>query len=140
MTEDIRWQQRFSNYQRALASLRLAVQLSAERPLSDLEQQGLIQAFEFTHELAWNCLKDYLSYQGVQPLMGSRDATRQAFAVGLISQGDQWMDMIANRNRTSHTYNKATADAIVSAVLERYFPLFEQLEKRLEQLRDADTL
>ena len=140
MTEDIRWQQRFSNYQRALVSLRAAVQLSTERPLSDLEQQGLIQAFEFTHELAWNCLKDYLRYQGVQPLMGSRDATRQAFAVGLITDGEQWMDMIANRNRTSHTYNKATADAIVCAVLERYFPLFEQLEKRLEGLRDEDAL
>ena len=139
VTEDIRWQQRFSNYQRALASLASAVELSTTRALSDLEQQGLIQAFEFTHELAWNCLKDYLHYQGVQPLMGSRDATRQAFSVGLITEGEQWMDMIANRNRTSHTYNKATADAIVSAVLNRYYPLFVQLEQRLGQLRDADA-
>lgn len=137
MTEDIRWQQRFANYQRALQSLTAAVKLSRERPLSDLEKQGLIQAFEFTHELAWNCLKDYLRYQGEQNLMGSRDATRQAFSVGLITDGAQWMDMIANRNRTSQTYNKATAEAIVTAVLEHYYPLFCQLEQRLSQLRDA---
>lgn len=138
MSDDIRWQQRLSNYKRALHSLTEAVELSAERPLSDLEKQGLIQAFEFTHELAWNCLKDYLQYQGVQLLMGSRDATRQAYSVGLITEGEQWMDMIANRNRTSHTYNKATAEAIVSAVIERYHPLFVALADRLEQLRDAN--
>ncbi len=137
MTEEIRWQQRFANYQRALQSLTAAVELSCERSLSDLEKQGLIQAFEFTHELAWNCLKDYLRYQGEQNLMGSRDATRQAFNVGLITDGAQWMDMIANRNRTSHTYNKETAEAIVTAVLERYHPLFCQLEQRLSQLRNA---
>lgn len=137
MTEDPPWQQRFSNYQRALKSLSLAVELAMARPYSDLEKQGLIHAFEYTHELTWKCLKDYLQYQGVQPLLGSRDATRQAFAIGLISEGEQWMDMIANRNRTSHTYNQVTADAIVSAVLERYHPLFKALESRLQQLKDA---
>lgn len=137
MTEDVRWQQRFSNYQRALRSLSSAVELGRKRPYSALEKQGVIQVFEYTHELAWNCLKDYLQYQGVQPLLGSRDATRQAYAIGLIGQGEQWMDMIANRNRTSHTYNQATADAIVSAILERYHPLFKALESRLQQLKDA---
>lgn len=136
MNEDIRWRQRLANYQEALQSLTEAVELSGQRPLSNLEQQGLIQAFEFTHELAWNCLKDYLQYQGEQNLMGSRDATRRAFAVGLIANGEQWMDMIANRNRTSHTYNKATADQISRAVTEHYYPLFCQLEERLSQLRD----
>lgn len=138
MADDIRWQQRFDNYQRALKTLTDGVALSRERALSDLEKQGLIQAFEYTHELAWNCLKDYLQYQGVQPLMGSRDATRQAYNVGLIDNGEQWMDMIANRNRTSHTYNKATAEAIVSAVIDRYHPLFVKLAQHLEQLRDAN--
>lgn len=138
MNDDIRWQQRLDNYQRALASLTEAVTLNRERPLSDLEQQGLIQAFEFTHELAWNCLKDYLQYQGEQNLMGSRDATRRAYTLGLITDGAEWMDMIVNRNRTSHTYNKATASQISQAVTERYYPLFCQLAERLEQLRDAD--
>jgi len=138
LSEDTRWHQRLANYQRALASLTAAVELSRQRALSDLEQQGLIQAFEFTHELAWNCLRDYLRYQGEQNLTGSRDATRRAFSVGLISEGEQWMDMIANRNRTSHTYNKATAVLISEAVIEHYQPLFVELANRLEALRDAD--
>jgi len=138
MGEDIRWHQRLANYQRALASLTAAVELSRQRALSDLEQQGMIQAFEFTHELAWNCLRDYLRYQGEQNITGSRDATRGAFSVGLITDGEQWMDMIANRNRTSHTYNKATAIEIADAVTEYYHPLFCKLADRLEALRDAD--
>ncbi|KFI21553.1 nucleotidyltransferase substrate binding protein [Nitrosococcus oceani] len=137
MTADIRWQQRYANYRRALAHLNNAVALSRERPLSELEQQGLIQSFEFTHELAWNCLKDYLQYQGEQGLMGSRDATRKAFSVGLIGQGEVWMDMIASRNRTTHTYNRATAQAIVEAVIERYQPQFVRLDQRLAELKAA---
>ena len=138
MSLDIRWQQRFSNYQRALESLNQAVELSEQRPLSELEQQGLIQVFEFTHELAWNCLKDYLQYQGEQNLMGSRDATRKAFSVGLISSGDVWMDMIASRNRSSHTYNKETARQIVNAVLTEYQPLFVALAAKLASLQEQD--
>lgn len=138
MDDDIRWQQRLANYQRALGNLTEAVELSRERELSNLEKQGLIQAFEFTHELAWNCLRDYLRYQGEQNLMGSRDATRRAFAVGLITDGEQWMDMIANRNRTSHTYNESTARQIAEAITERYHVLFCQLAERLESLRDAE--
>lgn len=138
MVEDIRWQQRFSNYQRALARLSQAVELSEERPLSELEQQGLIQAFEFTHELAWNCLKDFLVYQGEQNIMGSRDATRKAFSVGLISDGDIWMEMIASRNRSSHTYNKETADLIANAVTASYARCFVALEQRLAGLLEAE--
>lgn len=134
MSVDIRWQQRFQNYQLALTQLTDAVQLSQSRELSNLEKQGMIQAFEYTHELAWNCLKDFLHYQGTQNIFGSRDATRKAFEVGLIDQGEQWMAMIASRNRTSHTYNKATADAIVDAICKDYLPLFHQLQVRLAEL------
>ena len=139
MNTEIRWQQRLGSYQKALASLTAAVELSKHRALSDLEQQGMIQAFEFTHELAWNCLRDYLRYQGEQNLMGSRDATRKAYAVGLLSQGEVWMGMIASRNRTSHTYNKETAQQIVDAVIEQYYPLFVDLLNRLEVLREKDN-
>ena len=137
MGDDIRWLQRFSNYQQALTSLSSAVTLTEQRALSDLEQQGLIQAFEFTHELAWNCLKDYLQYQGEQNLMGSRDATRKAFSVGLITSGEVWMDMIASRNRTSHTYNQATAKQIAEAIVGKYHAQFCQLAERLAQLKEA---
>ena len=101
MTEDIRWKQRYNNYRRALQTLTDAVELAAQRPLSRLEQQGLIQGFEFTHELAWNVLKDYLEAQGFVGLIGSRNATRQAFKDALIQDGEAWMDMIKARNLTS---------------------------------------
>ena len=130
MTEDIRWQQRFSNYQKALAQL----EIFAEPPaLNEREQQGLIKAFEYTYELAWNTLRDLLRSQGNAGLLGSRDTLREAFRLGLIEAGDTWMLMIQDRNLTSHTYNRATADAIGQQILSRYLPCFQQLRTRLEQ-------
>ena len=98
--QDIRWIQRFNHFTKALSQLRDAVELAQKRPLSKLEAQGLIQAFEFTHELAWNTLKDFLEERGVQNLYGSRDATREAFKTGLIENGEAWMNMIQSRNLT----------------------------------------
>jgi nucleotidyltransferase substrate binding protein (TIGR01987 family) len=114
--KDIRWVQRFNHFTKALKQLRDAVTLAQERPLSQLEKQGLIQAFEFTHELAWNTLKDFLEESGVQNLYGSRDATREAFKTGLIKNGEVWMNMIQSRNLTSHTYDETVADEIVSSI------------------------
>lgn len=100
---DIRWQQRLSNYKKALEQLERAVDLAKKRQLSDLEKQGVIQAFEFTHELAWNVMNDYFFYQGKADIKGYRDATREAFNKGLIDNGEVWMEMIKSRNQTSHT-------------------------------------
>lgn len=131
MTEDIRWKQRFDNYQRALHQLTLAVQLMETRPLSNLEQQGLIQGFEFTHELAWNVLKDYLEMEGIQGLVGSRSTVREAFKRGLVTEGDVWMDMIEKRNLSSHTYNPSVANTLADAIQHRYHPAFVSLQARL---------
>ena len=130
MTQDIRWKQRFENFQRALKQLSLAMDLKAQRPLSDLEQQGLIQGFEFTHELAWNVLKDYLEMEGIQGLIGSRSTAREAFKRGLVMDGEVWMDMIEKRNLSSHTYNQTVALTIVEAIAERYYPAFCELQQR----------
>ena len=130
MTQDIRWKQRFENFQRALKQLSLAMDLKAQRPLSDLEQQGLIQGFEFTHELAWNVLKDYLEMEGIQGLIGSRSTAREAFKRGLVMDGAVWMDMIEKRNLSSHTYNQTVALTIVEAIAERYYPAFCELQQR----------
>lgn len=131
--QDIRWQQRFSNYKMALLQLQSAVVLSKQRALSDLEKQGVIQAFEFTHELAWNIFKDYLEDQGNQNVKGSKDATREAFKVALIADGEQWMAMIQSRNLSSHTYNKHTAEELVNIIVDQYFPLFEALKTEMEK-------
>ncbi|MBE9070171.1 nucleotidyltransferase substrate binding protein [Leptolyngbya cf. ectocarpi LEGE 11479] len=134
-TPDIRWKQRFANYKRALTQLTKFID---KGELNELEEQGLIQAFEYTHELAWNVLKDYLQYQGNQNIYGSRDATRLAFNVGLLEDGTSWMDMIKERNRTSHTYNQATARAIAENIKGRFFTLFVQLQTKMQALQDAE--
>lgn len=135
MQNDIRWRQRFSNYQKALQQLRKFID---HGELNELEEQGLIQAFEYTHELAWNVLRDYLLSQGHQAIYGARDATREAFKLELIDDGDCWMDMIRDRNRTSHTYNQETAQAIVGNIRERFFAQFERLQQTMISLIDDE--
>ena len=127
MSVDVRWKQRFDNYLRAFETLRRAVDLARQRDLSELEQQGLIQGFEFTHELAWNVLKDYLEETGISGIIGSKGATREAFKNGLIHDGESWMEMIKSRNLSSHTYNQDTAEKVVTNILSRFYPAFEQM-------------
>jgi nucleotidyltransferase substrate binding protein (TIGR01987 family) len=131
LNEDIRWEQRFSNYRKALAQLEKFV---IKGGLSELEEQGLIKAFEYTFELAWNTLKDYLEYQSILNVSGSRDAIREGYKINLISDGDEWMNMITSRNLTSHSYNEDTAEEIANSVMNIYFHLFKQLEAKLEGL------
>ncbi|MBF0347462.1 MAG: nucleotidyltransferase substrate binding protein [Magnetococcales bacterium] len=133
MMQALRWKHRFDNCLKALQTLDAAMTLARERELSPLEQQGLIQGFEVTHELAWNVLKDYLEYRGIFGLVESRDATRSAFKNGLIEQGEVWMQMIADRNLTSHTYDQSRAQTIADAISERYYPAFKEMAARFTQ-------
>lgn len=135
--QELRWVMRLNNYEKALESLTAAVELSKTRPLSDLEKQGLIQAFEFTHELAWNVMKDYFNYQGTQDITGSRDATREAYSKGLVQNGEGWMAMIQSRNKTSHTYNQAVANEIVDAIKDSYFNLFREFLHKFSTLKSS---
>ena len=138
--DDIRWQQRFNNYLKAFQTLVEAVELARSRELSKLEQQGLIQSFEFTHELAWNVLKDYLEDKGIAGLIGSQDATRVAFQNGLIVQGEDWMKMIETRNKTSHTYNPHIAQTVVNDILEKFYPAFESMANKFNALNNQGTI
>ena len=115
-----------------------AVVLSKERPLSKLEEQGMIQAFEYTHELAWKTMKDFLEDKGNDSLYGSKDVTRAAFKLGLIENGDIWMDMIKSRNQTSHTYNEENAVEIVNDIINNYFKNFISLFEKFSQLKDEE--
>jgi nucleotidyltransferase substrate binding protein (TIGR01987 family) len=139
MTDDIRWQQRLQSFQRALKRLQYAVNLCTQRPLTELEQQGLIQAFEFTHELAWNVMKDYFVHQGDTSITGSRDAVRAAFAVQLIQDGQGWMDMIKSRNQSSHTYNQDTADEVTLDITKRYALLFDAFAQHMQSLVERSS-
>lgn len=126
--KDIRWKQRFVNYEKAFNQLDEG--LTIEEP-SDLEEEGIIQRFEYTFDLAWKTLKDYLQYQGYQDITGSRDTFRTAFNVGIIQNGEVWMQMIKSRNLTSHTYNEQTASDILQSIENEYFSLFLQLKDQL---------
>nr|WP_315212115.1 nucleotidyltransferase substrate binding protein [uncultured Flavobacterium sp.] len=141
--EDIRWEQRFSNYLKALEKLKQSIdymlhdfeatkdvvpKAEDEVVLNEMLKEGLIQRFEYTHELAWNVMKDYAEYQGNSNIGGSRDASREAFQLQLISNGHVWMDMISSRNKTSHTYNEATANAIYEKIVNEYYPAFLAFE------------
>ena len=136
---DIRWHQRLQSFRKAFSSLSEGVKLAEERKLSRLEKQGLIQAFEFTHELAWNVLKDYLEEQGFRDVIGSKGATREAFKNGLIEDGETWMEMIKARNLTSHTYNQDVAEGIVRNVLGRFHPAFAVMEQHFVKLEKGAT-
>ncbi len=137
--DEIRWQQRFQNFLKAFTLLEEAVWQSKESKLNELEEQGLIQRFEFTHELAWNVLKDYFQYQGNTSITGSRDATREAFNNGLISNGDGWMEMIKSRNQSSHTYNETIANDIVFRIINLYYPLFSDFKDKMMSLKDIES-
>ncbi len=129
--KDVRWLQRLSNFSKALAQLDEAMELMQLRQLSRLEKQGVIQAFEYSYELAWNTLKDFLLWQGIEGIIGSRDTIREAFSQGLIEEGQGWMNMLADRNRTSHTYNEETAEAILSNISQQHHALLKALENVL---------
>ncbi|MBN1472925.1 MAG: nucleotidyltransferase substrate binding protein [Syntrophaceae bacterium] len=132
--QDIRWIQRLNHYKKAFTQLSKFIEKGS---LNELEQQGLIQAFEYTHELAWNVLKDYFEEQGETNIHGSRDAFRLAFNRGLIAAGETWMDMIRSRTLTSHTYNEDVANQIAADITKRYFPAFEALRAKMESLRET---
>jgi nucleotidyltransferase substrate binding protein (TIGR01987 family) len=138
MEQDIRWQQRFSNYKKALNKLMEAVEYATKNAdiitevLSDIVKEGIIQCFEYTHELAWNTMKDYAAYQGNSSIGGSRDATREAFQLKLIDEGYIWMDMINSRNQTSHTYNEENAAIIYNKVVQEYYPEFIYFKNTME--------
>ena len=133
MSEDIRWKQRFSNYQKALRQMQRFID---KGELSELEEQGLIKSFEYTYELAWNTLKDFLEFKGQSDIYGSRDAIRKAFQLGIIEDGEIWMDMIKSRNRTSHTYNEDTAKEISRTVISVYYSAFKEMDQKFDTLKN----
>ena len=133
--KDIRWIQRFNNYRRALEKFNQAVDIISNKlewgeEIDDLLEEGLIQRFEYTHELAWKVMKDYAQYQGYTNIQGSRDAFRKAFEMGII-ENEAWMESINDRNLTSHNYDQETVTEILKAIIDTYALLFNDFEKKM---------
>lgn len=130
MNQDIRWQQRFANFNKAFSQLERFVGRS---DLNEMEEQGLIKAFEYTYELSWKTLQDLLKEKGYLDILGPRPVIEQSFQDGYISNGKGWMQMHKSRNLTSHTYDEQTAGEIIREIRSLYFDLLNELKNRLEK-------
>jgi len=132
-TEDIRWIQRFNNFKKALRQLTKFIE---KGELNELEKQGLIQAFEYTYELAWNTIKDYMEEQGFTEVNSPRTAIKKAFETGLIVNGHDWMNLLLDRNLTTHTYDEAKATEVERLIHHKYFPLLKELFESLSIIKN----
>ncbi|MBI9069420.1 MAG: nucleotidyltransferase substrate binding protein [Salinivirgaceae bacterium] len=127
---DIRWQQRFVNFNKAFSQLEKFIN---HEKLNELEEQGLIKAFEYTYELCWKTLQDLLKEKGYQNILGPKPVIEQSFQDGYILDGKGWMRMHKSRNLTSHTYNEETASEIIDGIRNEYFFLLRDLKSKLEK-------
>ena len=133
MKKDIRWKQRFDNFERAFTLLKEAFEKDISE-MSDLEKEGVVQRFEYTFELAWKTLKDYLVYSGVVfDQITPRRIIKEAFAARIIEDGQTWIDMLEQRNLMSHTYDKETLDGVIRNITQRYFAAVGQVFIWLKQ-------
>lgn len=128
MNKEVRWKQRFSNFEKAFLQLKKGTE---QKQYTPLEKEGLIQRFEFTFELAWKTLKDYLESQGVEARY-PRDVIKEAFRYELIKDGEKWIDMLEKRNLMAHTYDEKSADFAFQIIRENYFFLIEQVFELLD--------
>ena len=133
MEQDIRWKQRFANFEKAFFQLKDGVEHYGGNAEAIIKE-GIIQRFEFTHELAWKVMKDFLEYEGHQNITGSRSATREAFNIGLIDEGQVWMDMLESRNRTVHTYQESILEQEFQKVVGTYCLSFNQFHEKMKSL------
>lgn len=127
--KDVRWKQRFTNFEKALIALRDFISV---RDLNVREEQGLIKSFEYTYELGWNTMRDYLMDKGYVNIIGSKDAIREAFNAGLINEGEEWMNMYKDRNKTAHTYDMENAEEVLKNILHTHYYAFEKFYEKMK--------
>lgn len=133
MNQDIRWRQRFENFDRALGLLREAL-ADGQENLSPLEQEGATQRLKYTLELAWKCMKDYLGDSGVTISPATpRQVIKEAFVAKIITDGQTWIDMLNHRNLLSHTYDFAVFEEAIRATADRYLPTLQSLHQFLSK-------
>ncbi len=134
MSNDIRWQQRFNNFKKAFNQLSKFI---AHKKLNEMEEQGLIKAFEYTYELSWKTLQDLLIDKGYNHIAGPKPVIEQSFQYGYIINGKGWMRMHQSRNLATHTYDEETANEIIEGIRNEYFDLLQSLVKRLEDEKSS---
>lgn len=131
MDQDIRWKQRFQNFEKALNHLQSSLNIS-EPNLT--EKAGIIQFFEMTYELGWNLLKDYLEHSGFADVKSPRSAIKKGFEIGLIEDGQSWMELLLDRNLTAHTYDEEKVSEVEQLIRIKYYPIIYQLYSTFKTL------
>lgn len=132
-----RWKQRFESFDKALALLSGPLHEKKWSDFSDLEQEGLIQRFEYTFELAWKTVKDYLVFCGIDLQRSTpRDTIKLGFAAGVILDGQAWIDMLESRNLLSHTYNRQTFELTIQDIQDKYLSALSQVHDLLQSKMD----
>lgn len=139
MSENIRWKQRFNNFEKAFNLLKSVFEEKEINELSLLEQEGVVQRFEYTYELAWKTLKDYLEYNGslnnidISP----RNIFKEAYSAKIINSQDEFIDMMLSRNLLSHTYDFIKFKEIINKIKNNYLKILNELYSFfLERIND----
>lgn len=127
--KDVRWKQRFQNFEKAFFFLTEAVEKESYSPI---EIGGLVQAFEFTFELGWKTIKDYLYEQGIETNF-PKAAIKEGFNTQIIKDGHVWIEMLERRNELSHTYNQEVAKNAVKVINHKYYPAINQVYEYFKQ-------
>lgn len=130
--KDIRWVQRFNNFNKTLKGLQKAIEAYQKDTEDEIVKVGMIKFFEMTYELAWNTMKDYYEDQGETGIQGSKDAIKLSSSRGLIHQAQDWFDMVDSRRLSVHTYDEKTARDVAEDIAATYLGLFIQLQTRLQ--------
>lgn len=135
MNNEIRWKQRFQNFENAYNTLNRMIDRYKTTPDDEAVKMAMVQAFEFTFELSWNTMKDYLENEGFDEVKSSKQTIRTAFQAELITDAEQWMDVVQKRNLASHAYNQVILDETINYITNSFFPLarklYEDLKKQL---------
>ena len=129
-----KWLERLSTFKNAIARMAEVVELSKQRTLNQFERDSLIKRFEFTYEMAWKLMMSFEKENGVTELLGSKDVVRTAFSMSLIDNGEAWLEMIDDRNKTSHLYDEEMAADVVDGIINTYYPLFMELQNKMDQI------
>ena len=129
-----RWLERLSIFKNAIARMAEVIELSKQRTLNQFERDSLIKRFEFTYEMAWKLMMSFEKENGVTELLGSKDVVRMAFGMSLIDNGEAWLEMIDDRNKTSHLYDEEMAADVMDEIINTYYPLFVELQDKMNQI------
>lgn len=131
--KDVRWKQRFQNYEKAYLSLIESAEALADEPDNRFIQDSLIQRYEYTIELAWKTLKDYLEELGFVGVTSPKKVVRKAYQESIITEADKWIEALNDRNRTAHAYEETMANTVAIAIQENHIPLFRDLYATLKR-------